>query len=363
MRMSALLQWLPLAGAGLVLIALRLTGRRLAAPALGAGAFVALALAVLVADLFRANMGFNPAIPSDHARSRSPGAIRYLQSRTPNRFVGLDSCRREPAAAARPGDALRALRRARLRLPGRAPLRHALARDGRPTRDFIQPTTRAPSRRRALRALSLLSVSDLLQDPAASRCACRACASPTTAPTRASTATSTRCRARSSSSASAPSPATTRRSPRSRDPASTPAAWRSPSVVAGLPQETGGPRRRAGAARALRATSAWSPARRATRRSLLVLTDVHFPGWKATVDGRDAPVERVDYLLRGVVVPPASTRSSCATSRPAGGSAGSSASLARSSAWRRGGDRPGAQAEGAGAERGPGCAAPGPRPR
>jgi len=42
---------------------------------------------------------------------------------------------------------------------------------------------------------------------------------------------------------------------------------------------------------------------RADRRSLLVLSDVHYPGWKARVDGRDAPLERVDYLLRGVVVP------------------------------------------------------------
>ncbi|HEY7599121.1 MAG TPA: YfhO family protein, partial [Candidatus Limnocylindrales bacterium] len=42
----------------------------------------------------------------------------------------------------------------------------------------------------------------------------------------------------------------------------------------------------------------------ARRRSLLVLTDVHFPGWKATVDGEEVPIERVDYLLRGVVVPP-----------------------------------------------------------
>jgi uncharacterized membrane protein YfhO len=35
----------------------------------------------------------------------------------------------------------------------------------------------------------------------------------------------------------------------------------------------------------------------------MVLTDVHYPGWKATVDGRPAHIERVDYLLRGVVVP------------------------------------------------------------
>ena len=47
---------------------------------------------------------------------------------------------------------------------------------------------------------------------------------------------------------------------------------------------------------------------RAARRSVLVLTDVHFPGWKATVDGRAAPIERVDYLLRGVVVPPGAHR-------------------------------------------------------
>jgi hypothetical protein len=42
---------------------------------------------------------------------------------------------------------------------------------------------------------------------------------------------------------------------------------------------------------------------RAERRSLLVLSDVHYPGWKASVDGRDVPIERVDYMLRGVMVP------------------------------------------------------------
>jgi hypothetical protein len=40
-----------------------------------------------------------------------------------------------------------------------------------------------------------------------------------------------------------------------------------------------------------------------TGSSMLVLTDVRFPGWKATVDGRPADIERVDYLLRGVMVP------------------------------------------------------------
>ena len=36
---------------------------------------------------------------------------------------------------------------------------------------------------------------------------------------------------------------------------------------------------------------------------MLVLTDNAYPGWKAKVDGKDAPVERVDYIFRGVRVP------------------------------------------------------------
>jgi uncharacterized membrane protein YfhO len=39
-----------------------------------------------------------------------------------------------------------------------------------------------------------------------------------------------------------------------------------------------------------------------TRRGIVVLGDNWFPGWKASVDGKDVDVERVDYVLRGTVV-------------------------------------------------------------
>lgn len=35
-------------------------------------------------------------------------------------------------------------------------------------------------------------------------------------------------------------------------------------------------------------------------RGLLVLSDIHYPGWKARVDGREVGIERANYLLRGV---------------------------------------------------------------
>lgn len=37
--------------------------------------------------------------------------------------------------------------------------------------------------------------------------------------------------------------------------------------------------------------------------ALLVLSDTHYPGWRATVDGADAPIYRTNVAVRGVAVP------------------------------------------------------------
>ena len=46
----------------------------------------------------------------------------------------------------------------------------------------------------------------------------------------------------------------------------------------------------------------------AEREGLLVVSDAWFPGWTATVDGRPADVERVNYVFRGVRVGPGAHR-------------------------------------------------------
>ena len=84
-RLAALIEWLVVAGAGAALLWLRLSGR------LGTSAFAALALLLVTADLFKAGVGINPAISIDHADQPVTPSLRYLQERTPNRFVGLRS--------------------------------------------------------------------------------------------------------------------------------------------------------------------------------------------------------------------------------------------------------------------------------
>ena len=125
---QALLEWLVVAGAALALLTLRLAGR------LGPTAFASAAVALVAADLLKAGIGLNPAIPDAHAVQPVTPALRVLQERRPNRFVGLG-----PTAPFSAADRSRRTSRCgtvcgrpRIRLPGRRPLSSPLAQPDRP---------------------------------------------------------------------------------------------------------------------------------------------------------------------------------------------------------------------------------------
>ena len=302
-RLSALLQWLPLAGAGLLLIAWRLLDVRVRGWVLPTGLFVALAVTVMVADLFRANMGLNPAIPIDHAEQPVTGAIRYLQTRTPNRFAGLDSKRNLHPL---PPD-----------LANRYGLYDARGYDypvikrydawwratAGPPEFFSVPTAEAMNTAGAIRGMSLLSVADVLQDPTdpisklpGLKLAYNGPDARVYKNVDALPRTFLVDRQKVVDGGDAALAATKDASFDTRRVAVT------ESPVEGI--GTGPPGADPGTASLQHYGSERVVARAdAKRRSLLVLTDVDYPGWKAKVDGQSADIERVDYLLRGVVVP------------------------------------------------------------
>ena len=303
-RLSALLQWLPLAGAGLALIGARLLRPASGRTLLGVAGFVALAATLLAADLFRANMGFNPAVPVAHAEQPVTGSIRYLERRRPNRFAGFDRI------AGQPLQADLAMRYGLFDARGYDyPVERRYDTFWRttvgPDTTIIPPTTRAQATPASLHALGLLSVSELLQDPRDApvrlpgltlvydgpdaRVYHNAAAVP-----RAILVD----RQRTVKSADAALAAVNEQSFDARRVAITERA------LPGLAQAGGAPTSRAGSASLVRYGDQHAEVRtRARKSSLLVLTDVHYPGWKATVDGREQPIERVDYLLRGVQLP------------------------------------------------------------
>ncbi len=302
-RNSALLIWLPLALAGAVLLALRLrSGRHLRAVT-----FAALALALIVVDLFRANMGYNPAIPIAHAAPPATGAIRYLQSRVPNRFAGIST---ELLTQPLPADVAMTFGLYDARgydYPVDKRFDALWRRSVAPgVGDFTQPEEFAGATPASVRALGLLSVSDLLQGPLQAirqpltglglRVAYHGSDGVVYANDRALPRVLLVSGQQTVASSSRALEAVTAPGFDGRQLAITETA------VPGLRQGPGAP---AGSARLLvddgervriDATAA--------RRSLLILTDTWFPGWKVTVDGRSATLQRVDYLLRGVVLGP-----------------------------------------------------------
>ena len=45
--------------------------------------------------------------------------------------------------------------------------------------------------------------------------------------------------------------------------------------------------------------------------AVLMLNDTNYPGWRASVNGKPAPILRADYLFRAVLLPPGKTRQVC----------------------------------------------------
>ena len=314
-RASSLIVWLTVAGAGLALILLRWQRR------LPAMAFVALALLLVCVDLFRAGMGHNPAIDQEHASVPRTGAIRYLEGQRPARFV---STREIPQNViplefrlyeARGYDIPIVRRFDRLWrreiVPGAPSVAAAFIDIPLELRD-VTP--------RALRTLRLLGVTHLL-GPKTVR--------PASPPF----------------DRLVPSPPLRQAGLRLvydgadarvyRLDAALPRAWvvgtqrvvdteaaaldaiarpgfDAPRVAVteerlpGLPDEGEPASRPLGASARI---TRYEPERvvvraQTPRTGLLVLGDNHYPGWRAEVDGRDVPIERVDYLFRGVRLGP-----------------------------------------------------------
>ncbi|HET9101947.1 MAG TPA: YfhO family protein [Solirubrobacteraceae bacterium] len=303
-RDSALEIWLPLAAIGFALIALRLRTRR----PLPAGVFVAGCVILLAADLFRANMGFNPAIPIRTATPPVTGAIRYLQSRRPNRFIGVSTLQLSQPL---PPDLAMTFRLYDARGYDFPVEKHfdALWRGyvAPGVGDFTQPEEFASATPAALRALDLLSVSDLMIGPL------QYIRYPLHGPGL-------------SVAYKGPDAVVYRNAnalPRvfmvdhQQTVPGDAAALRAvtapgfdgrgvavdESPLAGLPQAVHAPAPSGASARLTGYSGQRAVIRaHATRRSLLVLTDSWYPGWSATVDGRAVPIHRVDSVLRGVAL-------------------------------------------------------------
>ncbi len=305
-RDSALLIWLPLAAGGVALIAWRLRARQPLSPAV----FVGLTVLLLAADLFRANMGFNPAIPIRTASPPSTGAIRYLQSRRPNRFIGVST---QELTQPLPSDVAMdfGLYDARgYDFPVEKRFDALWRRSVAPGLGALtQPEEFASATPASLRALDLLSVSDLLVGPL------QAIKFPLHGPGLSVAYRGPDAVVYNNADALprvfvVDHQETVDSAAAALDAVTAPGFDRRGVIVdetalSGLAQSSSAAAP-AGSSAALRSYGAQRIVIRATAtdRSLLVLTDDFYPGWTATVDGRPATVHRVDYLLRGVTLGP-----------------------------------------------------------
>jgi Bacterial membrane protein YfhO len=296
-RLAALLGWLPFAAAGVALIALRFWGT--VRPA----AFVALAAALVCADLFRVGMGYNPAIDRDVAEQPATPAIRLLERSSPARFVSIEPIPQTTIPLshglyeARGYDLPIMLRFDRFWRREVSPESGSVA-EGL----FSIPLAIREVTPRALRGLRLLGVTEIMQPLTAPRLRLDGVRLAYEGPDA---------RLYRVAAALPRAYVATAQQPVDGGDAALHAVTR-PGFGARSPAVTeervpGVPARDARAAPGRAEIAVYEPERvviraRSPRPGLVVLTDNHFPGWKATVDGRPADVERVNYLFRGVRV-------------------------------------------------------------
>jgi hypothetical protein len=296
---AALLVWVVVAGASVALLALRAAGK------LSGGRFGALACGLLVLDLFRIGMGNNPSIPVAHARQPVTPAIARLQAHRPARFAGL-----QPKFGLQPLVPDLAMRYGLYDARGYDyPVERRYDRLWRRAvsgpQGFTPPTLQVRVSPLALRTLGLLGVTDLLAPPGGPRQPglkvtydgpdARLYANPDALPRTWVVAGQQRVAGEDAALAAITAPGFDAR--------------RAAVVESPLPGLSNGPAAPAGSSR----IAQYEPERvvldaHADRPALVALSDVYFPGWHATVDGHDAPIERVDYLLRGIPVGPGAHR-------------------------------------------------------
>lgn len=310
LRLAAVVIWISVAGAAVILLALRFFGR------LSPRVFALLAIALVVGDLFQAGMGYNPAIPESQASQPVVPAIRYLRSQRPARYVAVT-----PYATPNP-------------LPPDLDVRYGLydlrgydlpvvTRFANLWQRYVAPPTPllpedtpsvpltlqdglAPD---TMRVLSLFGVRDILEqkhEPPLDVPGLRVAydgpdatiySNPGALPR---TWLVTGQRVVRSGSRELTMIGSADFDPRrdvitehpiaglSSSPATGPAPGKAHITYYGAERVT--------------------ITARADRPAELVLSDTYYPGWHVTVNGRTEPIERVDYLLRGVAVPAGTDR-------------------------------------------------------